>query len=115
MEELFRALAEKNRLRIVSLLMDGALCVCEIESCLGMSQPNASRHLLALKNAGVLESEKTAQWTYYKISERFKREHAALWSYLCGGIKKLSTYETDMEKVKRCKARDLCACIKKTH
>ena len=67
MEAIFKALAEESRLRILSLLIEGEMCVCEIEACLGMTQSNVSRHLSALKNSGILDSSKQAQW-HYKIA-----------------------------------------------
>lgn len=57
----FKALSEETRLRIVSILLENNLCVCEIETCLKISQSNASLHLAILKNYGILESYKKAQ------------------------------------------------------
>lgn len=110
MEELFKALSEPNRLRILSLLLEGEMCVCEIEACLTLTQSNISRHLNALKNCGILENYKKAQWVYYRISERFKTENAELWQYLVRMLKNLPTYQIDCEECKRCKGKDLCNC-----
>lgn len=59
---------------MVGLLISGERCVCEIETCLGLTQSNASRHLNVLRSAGILASEKHAQWAYYHISEKFCTE-----------------------------------------
>jgi len=82
MIETFKALAEESRLRILALLMDGEMCVCEIEETLGMTQSNVSRHLTALRNAGIIECNKSAQWAFYSISEPFKTEYQHLWMLL---------------------------------
>lgn len=111
MIELFKALSEESRLRILSLLLNGELCVCEIEACLHMSQSNASRHLAALKKSGILTSFKQAQWTYYQIDNRFMREHAELWSYLEKRLRLLPSYQADAQARQECKARDLCGSI----
>jgi ArsR family transcriptional regulator, arsenate/arsenite/antimonite-responsive transcriptional repressor len=68
--ELLRALADETRLRIVSLLAEaGDLCSCEIEALLDLRQSNTSRHLARLRQAGVLEARKLAQWMHYRIAE----------------------------------------------
>ena len=54
-DRVFRALADRNRLRIVMILQRGPLTVNEISTVLGLTQPNTSRHLKALHEAGVLE------------------------------------------------------------
>jgi len=53
-EQVFKALADANRLRIVNLLLHGELCVCDIQYVLENSQPNISRHLAYLKNSGMV-------------------------------------------------------------
>lgn len=82
MVETFKALAEESRLRILALLTDGEMCVCEIEETLGMTQSNVSRHLSALRNAGIIECNKSAQWAFYSVSEKFKADYAQLWLLL---------------------------------
>jgi ArsR family transcriptional regulator, arsenate/arsenite/antimonite-responsive transcriptional repressor len=110
MVDIFKALSEESRLRILSLLLENEMCVCEIESALKMTQSNASRHLTALKNCGILESYKEAQWAYYRISARFKLENEELWDYLAHRLTELPSYQTDMEEYRKCKERHLCNC-----
>ena len=112
MEELFKALSENSRLRILSLLTSGELCVCEIEACLDLTQSNISRHLTVLKNCGILDSYKNAQWVYYKVSEKFIQENSELWNYLLRKFTELPNYQTDCEKCKKYKNQDLCNCKK---
>jgi ArsR family transcriptional regulator, arsenate/arsenite/antimonite-responsive transcriptional repressor len=65
-----KALGDDTRLRIVALLSHGELCVCHMESALGLSQPNVSRQLAVLKNAGVVEARRDGSWVYYRIAEQ---------------------------------------------
>jgi ArsR family transcriptional regulator len=65
---MFKALGDETRLKIVALLSHGELCVCHVEEALGLSQPNASRHLGILKNAGIVESRRAANWVYYRLA-----------------------------------------------
>lgn len=81
-QNIFKSLSEESRLRIIALLINRQLCVCKIEESLNMTQSNASKHLAILKNCGILESYKEAQWTYYKISENFINQNKELWQYL---------------------------------
>ena len=108
MVDIFKALSEESRLRILSLLLEDEMCVCEIEASLKMTQSNASRHLTALKKCGILESYKEAQWAHYKISDRFKQDNEELWKYLQQQLIELSTYQTDRETYHKCKGQHLC-------
>ena len=81
-EYIFKALGDTTRLRILSLLKETELCVCEIESALSLSQPNASRHLGILKNAGIIQVRKQAQKTYCKISTGFVKDYPFLFREL---------------------------------
>ncbi|ROR29133.1 ArsR family transcriptional regulator [Mobilisporobacter senegalensis] len=109
MTEIFKALSEESRLRILSLLMDKEMCVCELEVCLKMTQSNASRHLMVLKKSGILESCKKAQWAYFRISDKFKEEHRHLWEYLKIHLKELRTYERDNMEREKYKGIDICS------
>jgi len=60
-----KALADPNRLRILNLLEDRTLCVCDLEEVLGLNQSNLSRHLTKLKSAGLVTSKKTGLFMYY--------------------------------------------------
>jgi DNA-binding transcriptional ArsR family regulator len=62
-----KALAEPNRWRIVELLSCEELCVCHLAEDLGLAQPLVSHHLKVLREAGLVESEKHHQWTYYRL------------------------------------------------
>ena len=68
------ALAEPNRLRIIELLQNGPRAVGEIVEELGMNQPQVSKHLRVLVEAGLLDVEKDAQRHIYKIRPQPFRE-----------------------------------------
>ncbi|WP_193211497.1 ArsR/SmtB family transcription factor [Luteolibacter marinus] len=63
-----RALADETRWRIVRLVMDEALCVCELADILEMPQSTVSSHVQVIRKAGLLESEKQEKWTYFRIA-----------------------------------------------
>lgn len=64
----FKALAEPNRVRVVAALASRAACVCELAEALSLNQPNLSRHLRVLKEAGLVESRRAGGWTDYVLS-----------------------------------------------
>jgi ArsR family transcriptional regulator len=65
----FKALSEETRLRIVKLLEHGELCVCDIVAALDMIQPKVSFHLAVLKEAGLIKDRKQGKWTHYSIDD----------------------------------------------
>lgn len=68
--KLFKAFSEPTRLRILALVMrHGAVCVCEVEALLGITQSKASRHLRYMANAGVLEWERDGATVMYRLPE----------------------------------------------
>ena len=64
---MLKALSDETRLRIMNLLYEKELCVCDIMETLKITQTKASRHLSYLKNAGLVEDRKQAQWVYYSL------------------------------------------------
>ncbi len=68
--EKFDALGHRHRLRIFRALMDGPLCVCEINELLDLSQPAVSQHLSRLRHAGLVASERRGQWTFYSVGDK---------------------------------------------
>jgi ArsR family transcriptional regulator len=67
--EIFKSLGSANRLRIVAALSSRPACVCELVQALKLNQPNLSRHLRVLENAGLVESRRAGGWTDYKLIE----------------------------------------------
>lgn len=65
--DLFKALADENRLKIIKMLSVKELCVCEIYDKLNMSQPAISHHLKILRQAGLVKDTKEGKWIYYSL------------------------------------------------
>lgn len=67
----FRALADPNRLRLLSIIKgaaSGATCVCDLTDPLDLSQPTVSHHLKILVEAGLLHREKRGTWAYFSLA-----------------------------------------------
>jgi ArsR family transcriptional regulator len=71
----FKALSDETRLRILKLLEQGELCVCDIVAAFDMIQPKVSFHLAVLKEAGLIKDRKQGKWVHYRIddSNMFRR------------------------------------------
>jgi len=67
--ELFRALADPARVRIVNLLASAGepVCACHLNGPVGLSQPTVSHHLKKLVDAGLLEREQRGKWAYFSL------------------------------------------------
>ena len=64
----YAALADPTRLRILSLLGDGEICVCHIHASLDVPQPTASRHLAYLRKSGLVEARRQGIWMHYRLA-----------------------------------------------
>jgi ArsR family transcriptional regulator len=99
--QVFKALADENRIRILNLLRTGELCVCDIETVLGIQQSNASRHLNKLKQAGIIASKKHAQWVHFYFNEDTFRKFPFLSMIINDEIEKIPVCKNDLALLKK--------------
>jgi ArsR family transcriptional regulator len=66
---IFKALSDDTRLRVIKLLQERELCVCELMQVLEMSQPRISRHMSVLKNAGLVNDRREGKWIHYSLNK----------------------------------------------
>lgn len=66
--EEFKLLGDKTRLRIINLLRERELCVCDLTEVLEISQPGVSQHLRRLRQGDFVKERKGGQWTYYSLN-----------------------------------------------
>ncbi|MBP7475718.1 MAG: metalloregulator ArsR/SmtB family transcription factor, partial [Pyrinomonadaceae bacterium] len=62
LEDLFAALADRTRLRLLNLMRDGEVCVCFFAEALGTNNPKISRHLAYLKRTGLVSARRDGKW-----------------------------------------------------
>jgi ArsR family transcriptional regulator, arsenate/arsenite/antimonite-responsive transcriptional repressor len=75
-ELLFKALADRTRLRLINLIGNDEVCVCFFVEVLKTNQPKISRHLAYLRRAGVVSARREGKWMHYRIEEP-PDQHAA--------------------------------------
>lgn len=66
--DVFKAMADHTRLKILYILEDKELCSCQIENALDKPQPTISHHLSILIKSGLIKWEKNGKWKYFKLS-----------------------------------------------
>ncbi|MDA8230475.1 MAG: metalloregulator ArsR/SmtB family transcription factor [Magnetospirillum sp.] len=84
-ETVAKAAADPSRIRILKLLEQGDLCVCQITAVLGLAPATVSKHLAALKTAGLLQQRREGKWVYYRLAERELNPYARQFLGLVGG------------------------------
>lgn len=65
-----KAIADPSRVRILKLLACGELCVCQITTVLGLAPATISKHLSALKGAGLVQQRREGKWVHYRLADR---------------------------------------------
>jgi ArsR family transcriptional regulator, arsenate/arsenite/antimonite-responsive transcriptional repressor len=78
MLRVFKSLSDRTRLRIIRLLLDRDLCVCELMFILGMAQSRISHQLRILRDAGLVEDTRDGQWIIYRVPPRVRATIAPL-------------------------------------
>jgi len=99
MEELFKALADRTRLRILGLLMKGEICVCHIHTSLGIGQRKASRHLAYLKRAGLVVDRKDGLWVYYRLTKPADELLGTIFTSVSGCLEKIPATAEDRKRL----------------
>lgn len=103
------ALSDETRWRIIRLVMDEAMCVCELADILGMPQSSVSSHVQVIRKAGLLESEKCGKWAYFRVEARYLELIATLSKEFSGSGGAVCRSD-DTKAIKRLKARDESCC-----
>ena len=107
-EQVFKALADANRLRIVNLLLHGELCVCDIQYVLENSQSNISRHLAYLKNSGMVLDRRDGYRVFYRIANPRESNRKLLFDFLRQIFKDEGKLEQDTKRLKDAIASGAC-------
>ena len=105
----FKSLSDPNRIRIVKMLAERELCMCEIREVLNLSNSTVSKHLTILRDAGLLLGTKDGKWVNFRLND--KSEHPFVRS-LIGLIKKSfgddGSIREDAEKLCRVDRKKIC-------
>jgi ArsR family transcriptional regulator len=98
---LFRALADETRLRILNLLCEGELCVCDVMRVLKEPQSKVSRHLSYLRKAGLAAGRKEGLWIHYRLTRKGADLFKSSIAGLCGGTGRVRELRRDCVELNR--------------
>jgi ArsR family transcriptional regulator, arsenate/arsenite/antimonite-responsive transcriptional repressor len=100
LEQYCKGLADRNRLRILNLLLHGELCGCDIQHVLETSQPNISRHLQYLKNSGLVLDRRDGFRIFYRLVEPTRGTKKHLFDFLREAFKDEQPFGEDTRKLR---------------
>ncbi len=108
--KIFKALTDKNRIRILKMLESKPLCVCEITSVLDISTSTVSSHLTFLKEAGYITDRKDGKWVEYSLRKSSENPvlHQVL-AMMSGWMNDNSVVISDREKLKDSDRNAICS------
>jgi len=106
---MFKALSDETRLRILCLLLEGELCVCDIMEVLQLPQSTVSRHLAYLKNAGWVDDRRCGVWMYYSMSDNGNDLRKGLLDNLRAALPTLPGASGDRERLRELSRTNNCA------
>jgi ArsR family transcriptional regulator, arsenate/arsenite/antimonite-responsive transcriptional repressor len=105
---MFRAFSDPIRLRILHLVAEGELCVCDLVQILELPQPTISRHLSYLRKAGLVNARDERSWSFYRLTPARTTFHRKLLDCLGTCFNDVPDLSADSKRAKRLKARGGC-------
>ncbi|MBP1763767.1 MAG: aseR 1 [Firmicutes bacterium] len=105
--KIFKVLSDETRFRILNLLKNSELCVCEITYALDATQSNISKHLAKLSDANIVLSSKKAQWISYKINPSVLKEYPFIQTILDQEMGKIQQCQKDLDKLATCQDKGM--------
>jgi ArsR family transcriptional regulator, arsenate/arsenite/antimonite-responsive transcriptional repressor len=106
--QIYKALSEEMRLRIMMLLTHGELCVCDLMAIFNEPQSKISRHLAYLKNSGLITGKRVGVWMHYSVRETLDEIARAQLEFMGQHLSSLGWSREDMKKMEEVKAQKLC-------
>ena len=106
----FNALADETRLRILNLLREGELCVCDLMRVLKEPQSKISRHLAYLRHSKLVKGRKEGLWMYYSISKQATKTNQSVLGALKHGRSEYNEFKNDIKTLRNSKNRLIGCC-----
>jgi ArsR family transcriptional regulator len=110
--KVIKALSDPNRVKLLKILQQKELCVCEIQAVLGIAQPTVSKHLKILEKSGLVDRRKEGLWVNYFLTDGRNSPFAAT---LLGNLKHWLSDDADIrstvEKLSGINREEICKKI----
>jgi len=107
--DIFRAFADATRLRILNLLIEGELCVCDLCEVLGEIQPKISRHLAYLRSAGLVSVREQGKWKFYALADNPAAVQRSLLTCVGSCLREIDELRDDLSRLRGLAERRACA------
>ena len=101
LDQLFRALADSTRLRLLNLMSEQEICVCYFIEVIGAPQPKISRHLAYLRRAGLVAARREGKWMHYRLTVPEDRHAASILKSTLIALKENNEMQRDSEHLNR--------------
>jgi len=105
--DFFKALSDPTRLNIVMLLVGGELCVCQIETALGIHQAKISRHLACLRKHGIVKVRSQWKWKYYSLAQPKTHFEESIYKCLKEWLQNEKPFKLTYGQMKKCLTKPL--------
>ena len=105
---MFRAFSDPIRLRILSLVQSGELCVCDLVEILRLPQPTISRHLSYLRRAGLVRVRQDRSWNFYNLAPARSAFHTKLLECLTTCFRDVPEMAGDATRARAVRKRGGC-------
>lgn len=104
-----KALSDPNRVKLLKILQERVMCVCEIQVALGIAQPTVSKHLKVLEESGLIGRRKEGLWVNYNLADGSSSPYAAsLLGNLKHWLKDDEAIRKLVEKIPGIQREDIC-------
>lgn len=100
LDELLKAVGEPTRLRLLNLLRQGSICVCDLQAVLKIPQPTISRHLAALRHAGLVQYVRNGTRVVYSLAPASTPQLRALRRFLNTTCPYEEALQSDLARLK---------------
>ena len=116
---IYQCFCDETRLRILNLLNETPLCVCHLQTILSEPQVKISKHLLYLKNKGLVAARRHQNWMIYRLPEQRDQELESNLKCLQDCVQTDPVFKKDLRRLSSLRSKlgwleELCACDAKT-
>ena len=99
LEQVFRALGNSTRLRLLHLMHGREICVCYLVEVLDVPQPKISRHLAYLRRAGLVLARREGKWMHYRLASQLNRHTSDILRTTLDSISREPQMQRDLRKL----------------
>jgi ArsR family transcriptional regulator, arsenate/arsenite/antimonite-responsive transcriptional repressor len=101
LDQIFRALADPTRLRLINLMSEQEICVCYFIQVIEAPQPKISRHLAYLRRAGIVAARRDGKWMHYRLTMPQNSHASSILKRTIAALKSDKQMQRDCQRLDR--------------